>query len=140
MLAFSACSKNNSSSTPQVTMKSITPNPVSQGNVITVDAKFTDKAGDLDSVLVVYKWYNNATVTFNDTLRFNLAGLNLPLATKLGDIILQFAYGQFLNNYVLLPGSPVASDTTATFGLVLIDQAGHRSGYAESGKIRLLNH
>lgn len=139
ILVLFACRKNSSSSSPQVTIKSITPNPVSQGNVIEMDAKFNDKAGTLDSALVVLKWYDNSTATFIDTMRFPLGGLNLPTTTKLGDIIVQFGYGQFVANYPVLPNSPVAADTTATLGLILIDQSGNRSGYGQSGKIRLLH-
>lgn len=139
ILVVVACNKNKITAAPQVTVKSISPGQVYQGNVIKLDTKFTDKEGDLDSVLIVYKWYANTTVTFNDTLRYSIGGLNIPPDTRQADIIVQFAYGRFVSDYALLPGSPVAKDTTASLGLVLVDKAGLRSGYSESGKIRLLN-
>jgi hypothetical protein len=118
-------------------VKSISPGSVFQGNIIKVKAKFTDDEGDFDSILIVHKWYNNAIVTRHDTLRFTASVFNLPTKTRQGDILVQFAYGRFIQDYELLPFSPVSKDTTASLGLVLKDKAGHRSGYSESDHIRL---
>ena len=132
-----SCNKNKFTTTPQVNVKSISPNTVFQGDIIELKGKFTDDEGDVDSIYIVYKWYNNTTVTRNDTFRYNTAALNLPTNTRQGDILVQFAYGRLINGYSQLPNSPVARDTTSTLGLVLVDKAGHRSGYSESDKIRL---
>lgn len=130
-----ACRKDKFTTDPQVTVKSVSPGEVNLGNIITVDAKFTDKEGDLDSALIVYKWYDGDNVTMVDTLAYPFDGLGLPPKTPQGDITIQFEYGTANTNY--LPFSSVSKDTTSTFGLILLDKGKHRSNYSESGKIRL---
>lgn len=136
-VAVLSCKKNKFTTAPQVNVKSISPGTVFQGDIIDLKAKFTDDEGDVDSIYIVYKWYNNTTVTRNDTFRYNTSALNLPANTRQGDILVEFSYGRLISGYSQLPSSPVARDTTSTLGLVLIDKAGHRSGYSESDKIRL---
>ena len=137
LLAFFSCKKDKFTTDPQVTVKSISPGEVSLGNIITVDAKFTDDEGDIDSVLLVLKYYAGDSVTFTDTSRYSLSGLGLPSKTREGDMSVQFDYGTNNSGYPILANSPVAKDTTATFGLLLIDKAAHRSTISDSGKVRL---
>lgn len=135
-----SCSKDKFTTVPQVKMKSISPGTVRQGDVIAIKAKFTDQEGDVDSVFVIYKWYNGS-VGFQplDTLKISLNGLGVPVKTKEADIVVEFAYGaDLLPTYLTLPLSPVTRDTTATFGFVLKDKAGNRSEYTQSDAIRLL--
>ncbi len=133
-----ACEKNKFETIPQITVKSISPGTVVQDNVIKLLAGFTDKEGDLDSILIVTKWYDDVTVTRTlDTLRYGFDVFNLPPNIKQGDIAVEFIYGRLSDNYALLPGSPVSRDTTATLGLVIIDKEKNRSLFAESDKIRL---
>lgn len=139
-----SCKKDKYTTEPQVTVKSISPGEVRQGTngsftVITLDAKFTDDEGDLDSVIFVTKYYDGDAVTFTDTtFRYSLDALNLPKKTRQGDVTVQFEYNT--NNsggtYITYPG--VIKDTTATLGLILTDKAAHRSNYGESSKIRLI--
>ncbi|MES1219631.1 MAG: hypothetical protein ABUT20_29290 [Bacteroidota bacterium] len=135
LILFAACNKDKFTTDPQVTVKSISPGEVNQGNIIDLEAKFTDKEGDLDSALIVYKWYEGDSATVIDTLRYSVESLNLPKKTPKGDISVQFEYGS--NNTGYLPFPSVSKDTTSTFGLLLIDRASHRSNYSESSKIRL---
>jgi hypothetical protein len=137
ILAILSCNKDKFTTEPQVKVKSISPSTVFRGDIIELKGKFTDDEGDIDSIYIVYKWYNNTTVTRHDTDRYNAATLNLPAKIREGDILVQYAYGQNIPPNRTLGGTPVAKDTTATFGLILIDKAGHRSGYSESDKIRL---
>jgi hypothetical protein len=118
-------------------VKSIAPGEVSLGNIITLDARFTDDEGDVDSVLIVLKYYAGDSVTFTDTTRNSLSGLSIPPKTREGDMSVQFDYGTNNSGYPILSNSPVPKDTTATFGLLLIDKAAHRSTLSESEKIRL---
>lgn len=140
LLLCVACNKDKFKTEPQVEVKSISPGTVSSGNVITLEGKYTDDEGDVDSMLIVYKWYNgNTAVTPNigDTFRFAFSRLNLPPATRQADIRLDYEYNTFnFPDIVKLPGIP-GNDTSATFGLILIDKAGNRSNYSESEKIRL---
>lgn len=131
-----ACNKDKFTTTPQVEIKSISPENVVSGNLIEVKGKYTDKEGNLDSVLVVYKWYNGVTVTKNDTFRFAFAGLGLPPKTTEADIQLTFEYNTFNTDFAKLGG--VLKDTTATLGFVLKDKDSLRSNYSESARIRLI--
>lgn len=138
---MAACNKDKFKTEPQVKVKSISPNRVFKGDVLTIKGDYTDDEGDLDSLLLVYKWYNGNTVvkpSTGDTLRYTFETLNLPSKTREADLIIQFEFGTTqIDNLAKLPG--VTRDTAATFGLVLKDKAGHRSNYSESDKIRLKN-
>ena len=137
IVAILSCNKDKFTTEPQVNVKSISPSTVFRGDIIELKGKFTDDEGDLDSILIVYKWYAGTTVTRKDTFRYATSSLSLPDKTRQGDILVQFSYGQIIQPYKLLANSPVVKDTTSTLGLLLIDKAGHRSGYSESDKIRL---
>ena len=130
-----ACSKDKFTSTPQVEIKSISPGEVFSGDVIRVKGKYTDKEGDLDSVLVVYKWYNGTIVTKHDTFRYSFANMKIPPKTITADIEVAYEYQTNNQNIAILPG--VGKDTTATFGIILKDKDSLRSNYAESAAIRL---
>ena len=134
---ISSCNKDKFKTEPQVEVKSIAPGTVFSGNVITIKGDYTDDEGDVDSVLIVYKWYNGATEIPVDTLRYTFARLNLPAKTRQADLRIDFEYNT--NNYPdLVPLSGVSlRDTTASFGLILKDKEGHRSNYSQSEKIRL---
>ena len=132
-----ACNKDKFTTEPQVEVKSITPETVFNGNIINLKAKYTDDEGDLDSAYVVYKWYNGATVVKADTFRYPYSILNLPSDLRRADIEVTFEYNTNNNpDLVPVPGVSVR-DTTATFGLILIDKARHRSNYSESTPIRM---
>lgn len=136
LLVF-ACNKDKFTTIPQIELKSISPNTVTNGSVIDLRGKYTDQEGDVDSVLVVYKWYNGTAVVRNDTFRFSLQALGVPVKTRQADISLMFEYNTSNNpDLVSLPG--VSRDTTATFGLVLKDKEKNRSDYKESDQIRLI--
>ena len=128
-----SCNKDKFTTIPQVTVKSISPSTVFSGDIITLKSKYTDKEGDLDTVLVVYKWYNGATVTRNDTFRYSFAALHVPVKTDEADMNVTFTYN--ITNPPYLQG--VSKDTTATLGLILKDKESHRSNYSESKQIRL---
>jgi hypothetical protein len=136
LLSF-ACNKDKFTSEPQVQVNSIQPSVVVSGNVIKLLANYTDQEGDIDSIYIVYKWFNAAGSTRADTLqRFPINRLGLPGALRKADIQLQFEYNTYNQPDLLtLPG--VLRDTTASFGLVLIDKTRKRSNYSESARIRL---
>lgn len=137
VVAIAACNKDKFTTEPIVTIKSISPGTVVSGDVITLSSKFTDDEGDLDSVYVVYKWYNGTAAVKNDTFRYPVSMLNLPAKLRQAEIDVRFEYNTNNQSDMLpLPGVSLR-DTTATFGLVLVDKASHRSNYAESEKIRL---
>ena len=137
LLTTESCQKDKYTTIPQVTLKSISPSTAISGSVIEVDGSYTDLEGDIDSALIVYKWYNGTTAVRKDTFRFDFSQLGMPTGTQRADLTLQFEYNT--NNYPVLVKLPGVSqrDTTAAFGVVLIDKAKNRSNYSESPTIRL---
>ncbi|MFZ9695694.1 MAG: hypothetical protein ACO3AY_07475 [Chitinophagaceae bacterium] len=137
MLLIVACNKDKFTTEPQVEVKSIQPSTVINGAILQLLADYTDNEGDLDSALVVYKWYNGNNPSFIDTLiRFPFSRLNLPTNLRKAEMVVQFEYNTLNQiNMLTLPG--VTRDTSATLGLILIDKTGKRSNYSESNKIRL---
>lgn len=135
---FFSCNKDKFTTEPQVKINSIQPGTVQSGNIVSMKGEYTDQEGDLDTALIVYKWYNGSTAVRHDTFRFAFSSLNLPTNTKEADITVDFQYNTSNpNGYITLPGVSVR-DTTATLGLILIDKAANRSNYAESDQIRLI--
>jgi hypothetical protein len=134
-----ACSKDKFTTEPQVKVKSISPETVRQGDIIRMDAEFTDQEGDVDSVYIVYKWYEGDVAVRVDTFKnYTLQGLGLPPDTKEGDLQVTLSYGRQIDGIIQISPTPNIRDTTATLGLLLVDKAGHRSGYSESERIRLI--
>lgn len=138
LLVFAAaCNKDKFTTEPQVKIKSISPGTVAQGTLVELKGTFTDDEGDLDSALVIYKWYNGDIVTRKDTIRdYLISNIALPAGTRSGEFVVRFLYGVF-GDYPTLPSTPVAKDTTATLGLILVDKQNQRSAYVESERIRL---
>lgn len=130
-----ACNKDKFTTIPQVKINTISPSEVNNGEIITLKGSYTDEEGDVDSVLVVYKWYNGLTVVKNDTFRYAFDVLGVPDKTRDADIKVTFQYNTANPGPPTLPG--VVKDTTATFGLILIDKKVNRSEYKESLPIRL---
>lgn len=137
LLLTVACNKDKFTSEPQVQVNSIQPSVVLNGNVIRLLASYTDQEGDIDSIYIVYKWFNASGSTRVDTLqRFPISRLSTPTNLRKADIELLFEYNTYnQSNLVTLAG--VTRDTTASFGLVLIDKTRKRSNYSESARIRL---
>lgn len=140
-LLLTSCDKDKFKTEPQVEIKSISPGRVNDGDVITIKGSFTDDEGDLDSILIVYKWYNGTTVvkpTTGDTLRYTLAAMNLPEKTRQADLSVEYEFGTLnIDGMAKLPS--VTRDTTATLGIILKDKKGNRSNYGETEKIRLID-
>lgn len=137
IILLTACGKDKFTTVPQVDVKSIRPDNVTQGNIIQFRSNFTDQEGDVDTIFLVYKWFDGNTETRIDTiLRSPISDYDLPNNTRQGELFVEFVYGVIVDGYVQL--SSVNKDTTAAFGLVLKDKAGNRSEYKESDKIRLI--
>ena len=132
---IAACNKDKYTTAPQVKAKTIKPGTVIKGQIITFTSSFTDDEGDVqDSVIVVFKRFNGAAIFSVDTFRLKLNPGNIPQARQ-GDIIVKFSYGE--NPPGFIPLNLQTVDREAAFGLIISDNAGHRSNYAESDKILL---
>ncbi len=137
-IAVNGCKKNKFTTEPQVTIKSISPKTVYRGDLVQVKGSFTDDEGDVDSAFIVFKWYNGAAAVLIDTFKnYTISATGIPAKTREADFTLSFGYGVLIDPFPTLPNSPVIRDTSAAFGLILKDKAGHRSNYDESEKIRL---
>jgi hypothetical protein len=136
LFALVSCEKNRFTTVPQVEIKALTPETVEQGDIIRFRSEFTDKEGDLDSILIIYKWYDGSTATKSDTFRFTTENVGIPSKLTDGEIIIEYSYGSFNDPFPIL-GS-VAQDTTAAFGIIAIDKTALRSEYVESKLIRLI--
>lgn len=136
-LVLAACSKDKFQTVPQVTIESITPDEVRNGGIIQLVASVTDKEGDVqDSVLVVRKKYNSATILSNDTTRVSIKGLGSPQKDKL-ELRITVSYGQQYPEYAIFQGLEYDFDREFTIGLVVKDNEGNRSEYVESKRIVL---
>lgn len=135
LFAF-ACNKDKFTTIPQYRIKSISPENVAGGDVITLRGSFTDKEGDIDSVFVVLKYFDGTTATHIDTIeRFQFEKLKMPPKTTEAELNIRYAYNFFHPDLRTLSG--VTRDTTAALGIILQDKVPNRSEYQESPKIRL---
>ncbi len=139
LVVFStACNKDKFTTVPQAKISALTPADVHFGDIIRLKGSFTDDEGDIDSILIVYKWYNGSTALPRDTFRYAFEDLDLPASTRQGDLEINFEYHTNNTDYRSLPS--VLKDTTAAFGLVIKDKALNRSEFVESKTIRLKNN
>ena len=136
-MALAACSKDSFQTVPQVKIESITPDEVYNGNIIQLVASVTDKEGDLqDSVLVVRKRYSGPTLLSDDTTRVSIKNLQSPEKSKI-ELRVSISYGKQYPEYAIYQPLEYDFDRDFTVGLVVKDNAGNRSEYAESKKIVL---
>ena len=135
-----ACNKDKITTIPQLNLKSISPGTVFTNDVISIKGEYSDQEGDLDSVLVLYKFFNGTTAVFpfSDTFRYSVKSFDIPVNTKEAEITIQYQYNNLdpANGYpAKLPG--LAKDTTAAFGIIIKDAEGNRSEYKETEQIRI---
>lgn len=132
-----ACNKDKFTTTPQVEIKSISPETLFSGNLLRIKGSYTDQEGDIDSVFIVRKFFAGTSATLIDTIeKIEFSTLGVPQKTMEAELEIIFEYNTQNNqNYRSLSG--VSKDTTAAFGIVLKDKAANRSEYKESEKIRI---
>lgn len=135
LLLLASCSKDKFKTEPQVDIKTITPEEVRKGQIITLTADVRDQEGDLqDSLLVVRKWFNGNDLFARDTQRFYLGSLPFPAKQQI-EVQVLFAYGEFRDDALYLPLEQV--DRNFAVGLIVRDKAGNKSPYVESKMITL---
>lgn len=132
---FTACGKDKFTTEPQVKAKSVKPGVVFKGEIITFTSSFTDDEGDIqDTVIIVYKRFDGATVLTADTIHRNVLPNEIPKARQ-GEIIVQIAYGELIPFTLFINQESV--DREVSFGIIIRDKDGHRSNYSESDRITL---
>lgn len=128
-----ACSKEKYTTEPQIKFKSVSPSEAEKGDIISFTCSFTDEEGDIqDSIIFVVKRF--ATIPTIDSFALKLNPDVIPEG-RLGDIQIQFRYGEIDPNYVFL--NQESTDTPVSFGMMITDRAGHRSNWVESSQIIL---
>ncbi|HEY4148128.1 MAG TPA: hypothetical protein VGM41_04335 [Chitinophagaceae bacterium] len=133
-----ACNKDKYQSTPQIKIKSINPTIVPNGGTLDVTLSFTDKEGDVDDTVWVWKTRLNQTVvpTIRDSLKYKIP--DFPNHSS-GDISVSLDYQSVLSaiNPPNIPGStpPTPQPDTLVLKFVVSDRAGHKSDTATTGTI-----
>jgi predicted small secreted protein len=134
-VALAACSKDKFESVPTVRVNSFGPKEVIKGQQFRLVATVTDKEGDIrdSSILIVRKVYLRS-IENTDTIRQAISGLKFPQNDRL-EFQVTFSYGELVDNAILQNYD--GEEKNISVGLVVVDNAGHRSNYAESEKILL---
>jgi pimeloyl-ACP methyl ester carboxylesterase len=137
-LLLAACGKDKFQTVPQIEITSFGPDEVVKGQLIKLTADVTDQEGDLqDSLYVVRKRYNGSTILGSaDTTRYFLRPLGAPRKQKI-EVQVLFLYGELAPEIAPIQNLETFADRDYTIGLVVIDNAGHRSEYVESKRIVL---
>jgi hypothetical protein len=136
ILITNSCKKEPLPSRPSCEIRSILPSTVTTGSLIETIATYEDLEGDIDSVLLVYKWYDGIQVKRRDTFKAAGSFYNITQGVQKARIKINIEYATNTQQSNLkLPA--VTKDTTAAFGIILIDKDQQRSNYSESEKIRL---
>lgn len=135
-----ACSKDKFKTQPQVEIKEFGPDDeITLGETFTLRAIVRDKEGDLqDSVIFYHKTFNPATMALlsHDSLtRYKLGDFGVPVNDQL-EVQLRYSYGVDRPTAYKLYNT-VLQDRLLSIGIVVKDNAGHRSDYIESDKILL---
>jgi hypothetical protein len=124
-----ACSKDKFKTKPTLDIKSVNTKNVQLGNDLNVNLEFTDKEGDVDSVIYVIRQRINrrAPLTRNN----DYVVPSFPKATR-GEILVSLDHARQLTqgfSTISLPGSMVQDDTM-NIKFVLKDRAGNTSDTA----------
>jgi hypothetical protein len=135
---LAACSKDKFKTVPTVTIDSISPGEVNNGDIIQLLATVTDQEGDLqDSVIVVRKKFNGDTqISIDSSSKVSLKGLGSPTSRTI-ELRVLISYGRLIPEAALFQDLERNFDRNFSVGLIVRDNAGNRSEYVESEKIVL---
>lgn len=128
-MAF-ACNKDKFQTTPQLTIKSVSPKVVPVNGTLTVVIEYTDKEGDVDDSLIVVRERLNQ----RGPVRLPASPYKIPTFpdTDRGEFHVQFNYAFDLTfglNPISIPGSNPPQRETDTLQLKFVarDKAGNKS-------------
>lgn len=140
VFTLAACDKDKFETVPQVKIDSFGPDEAFVGDVIKLRATVTDKEGDVqDSVIVYRKVINintNRVITGSgnsDSIKTYIRSLEIP-ARQEYELEISYLYGR-------QPPPPTQNSYTVdrkyVLGIYVVDRAGNRSQYVESDTIIL---
>lgn len=133
LLLFPGCSKDKYQTTPSLEIKSISPNPVSLNDPLTIDLNYTDKEGDIGDSIFVKKIRVNQKqlATVRDSFYLPFPD-DVPNKTK-GIIRLTLEYGTYVVSARDPGAAPNAIPDSLIFRIAIMDKGKHWSDTAESG-------
>ncbi|MEP6514530.1 MAG: hypothetical protein ABJA79_11715 [Parafilimonas sp.] len=136
LLILSACTKDQFTTKPQLTFKSVSTNvlPIDQSIIFSID--YTDKEGDIqDSLVVIKKTFNCIMDSFTV---FYPMPTDIPTqSNSQGEIQVRYSHG--INLQYPDIGDPQCPDNdTCVFKFVLSDKAGNISDTAYSPQIVII--
>lgn len=135
--ALAACSKDKFETVPTVRIESFGPPEVNNQDYFRLVATVTDKEGDLQDSVVIYRNIFKIGDVEKDSVVANLKDLGMPSKTKF-EIQVTFRYGSTEpQGQIIYQELRTDADRPMSIGLVVKDNAGHRSEYVESDKIIL---
>jgi hypothetical protein len=135
-----ACSKNKFKTEPQVEIKSFGPEVVTVGGTFALSAIVRDKEGDLQDTLILFeKRYDttNVLLTTDSTKKYKLRDLGVTSKNSELEVNFRYSYGPQILTPTYYTYASEFRNTRFAVGIVIKDNAGHRSEYVESGKILL---
>ncbi|HVG15396.1 MAG TPA: hypothetical protein VM935_10565 [Chitinophagaceae bacterium] len=128
VIAF-ACSKDKFKTKPTLDIKSFNTKNIQVGNDLNVNLEFTDKEGDVDSVIYVIRQRINRRAPLTRNNDYTVP--SFPKTTR-GEILVSLDNARQLTqgfSTISLPGSQVQDDTM-NIKFVLKDRAGNTSDTA----------
>jgi hypothetical protein len=134
---LAACSKDKFNTVPTVEITSFGPEEVYNQNFFNLVATVTDKEGDLQDSVTIYRNLYRGTIVVTDSIRVSLKGLGSPVKDKI-ELQVTFRYGSIEPQGRVIPQNlEYNADREMSVGLIVRDNAGNRSNYVESNKILL---
>ncbi len=134
-----ACNKDKFVTKPTLTFKSINATRFIQGNEILMNVNVTDKEGDIQDTLFIYKLSRRCQ---RDTITFKIQMPTFPSNKNLeATIQANFTYNLLNARYPFLGRSSkcgVNENDSCTFKFILKDKAGNRSDSVVSPEIVLV--
>ncbi len=119
------CSKDQFSSTPHISLKSVSPLVLSANQVITFDINFTDAEGDVQDTIWVQKVTSNCTAS-NFTQAYKIPSFT-PTKDLSGVFQVTFAYGINLGYPPIKEPQCNPKNDTCVFKFWMQDVAKHKS-------------
>lgn len=136
-VSLAACSKGNFETVPTVNITSFGPSEVYNKGFFELTATVTDKEGDLQDSVIIYRNLYKGTIVEKDSIKVSLKGLGSPVKDKI-EIRVTFRYGENEpQGRIIFQQLMYDADRKFSVGLVVRDNAGHRSEYVESKQITL---
>jgi hypothetical protein len=135
---FYGCSKDTYTSSPQISIKSISSTTLNTGDLLLFDINFTDKEGDIQDTL----WIQKFSRTCPNTPGVQFTSLNkvpdfTPTSNLKGILEIGFGYNANITGYSTISGCGTKNDT-AYFKIWLKDLANHVSDTITTPNIVLL--